>query len=336
MRIKLQLTGNDNCGRKALEMMRSVLASLVIIGLAGCRGGSPVGRSPDLVPGVVGLASDFSSASWISANAKSRDLLYVTNSKTVTIYSYPQGKLEGSIAFGYSPSGECTDRKGDVFVTNLDTSQIVEYRHGEKKPAAVLQSPSADAAGCAIDPTNGNLAVSSLGFGANGSVAVFKRARGKPVTYQDPTFQEYFLCGYDPKGNLFVDGLDKPGSFKFAELPQGKSKFIDITLNPGIVFPGAVQWVDNYVAVGDQGSSIINHYAISGNSGSKAGSTSLGSDVGPVFQFLIAQKRIIVPNQCKGSCTGNVMYFNWPAGGDATKVVSRGVRYPHGVALSKA
>jgi hypothetical protein len=318
-------------------MMRTVLASMAIVGAAGCAAGSSVSAGRvGLVPNAVGLVNNLSSASWMSADAKSRDLLYVTNSTTVTVYSYPQGKLEGSIHFGYSPSGECTDRRGDVFVTNLDNGQIVEYQHGEKKPVAILQGPSADPAGCAIDPTTGDLAVSSLGFGANGGVAIFKHARGKPRTYQDPSIYEYFLCGYDASGNLFVDGQDKLTGFKFAELPKGQSKFIDITLNPGIAWPGGVQWHGNYVAVGDQASPIINHYAIKGSSGTKVGSTSLGSNVGPIFEFILTRHRIIVPNQCKGSCIGNVMYFNWPGGGDATKVFSRGVRYPHGVALSKA
>ena len=75
------------------------------------------------------------------ARRQSKDLLYVSNSTTVTVYSYPQGKLEGRIRFGYLPGGECADQKGDVFITNLVTGQVLEYAHGGTKPIAILAEP---------------------------------------------------------------------------------------------------------------------------------------------------------------------------------------------------
>ena len=286
---------------------------------------------------VASAQNDDDGPSWMAADAKSKDLLYVTNSHTVTIYSYPHGKLEGHIRFGYLPAGECVDNNGDVFVINLDIGQIVEYAHGGTKPIALLKSPSPDPVGCAIDPTTGNLAVSSLGFGPNGSVGIYKNAKGIPTIYQHERFQEYWYCGYDAAGNLFVDGQNANSDFKFAELPKGGIALQSVTLNQSIGWPGGVQWDGKYLTVGDQNTSVIYQFAIQGTGGTKVGSTSLGgSDVGAVAQFFILGHRLIAPNQCTRSCIGNVLYYDYPAGGTATETITNGVRYPHGVVVSLA
>jgi hypothetical protein len=276
----------------------------------------------------------------MAPDAQAQDLLYVTNSKTITVYSYPGGKLEGQLKFGNSPAGECVDKKGDVFVTNLDDRQIVEYAHGIKKPILVQDNPTSQPAGCAIDPTTGNLAVSSLGFGSSspGTVAIYRHAHGIPVTYQNSDIEEFFLCGYDDKGNLFVDGLDFDGQFKFAELPKGGTTITSVTLNQGIVFPGGVQWDGKYVAVGDQNYPVIYQFTIKGSSGTEVGKISLGSDAWDVFQFFILGRRVIAPNECKPSqCyPGDVLFFSYPAGGTATKTITNSVRYPGGAVVSKA
>lgn len=172
--------------------MRIALGIYAAFFQAGCGGSQPpIGAPGEAQPSVrqsspfsdarrnaVAGAKNDESSSWMAPDVQTQDLLYVTNTKTVTVYSYPKGKLEGTLRVGYLPHGECVDKKGDVFVTNLDNAQIVEYAHGGKKPILVLHSPSSDPAGCAIDPTTGDLAVSSLGFGPYGSVAIYKRARG--------------------------------------------------------------------------------------------------------------------------------------------------------------
>lgn len=61
-----------------------------------------------------------------------------------------------------------------------------------------------------------------------------------------------------------------------------------------------------------------------------------GSDVEGVGDFFILGFTLIAPNQCKGSCTGNVLFYNYPGGGLPTKTITKGVRYPHGLVVSKA
>jgi hypothetical protein len=272
--------------------------------------------------------------SWMASEATTEDLLYVGgNSGDVTVYSYPRGRLLGTLTGFYLPAGECVDKAGNVFITDLGLGKIFEYRHGGKKPIQTLQSGANGPAGCAIDPTTGNLAVTYLGGAGSGYVAIFPNAQGTATTYTDPNIYDYYWCGYDPQGNLYVDGQAyNPRPFKFAELPKGSGTFTDITLNQKINWPAGVQWDGKYVAVGDQATSIIYQFAISGSTGSLEGTTALNGGQ-YVQQFWIQGTRVIGGDS--GSYN-NVHYWNYPAGGNPTKTITKGVGGPIGMTVSKA
>jgi hypothetical protein len=59
---------------------------------------------------------------------------------------------------------------------------------------------------CAIDPTTGDLAVTST----HEHVAIYKAAKGAPKLFTDFSFHDILSYGYDDKGNLYVDGVNKP------------------------------------------------------------------------------------------------------------------------------
>jgi len=331
--------------------------SLTLATLAACGGSQPPIGAPRAMPqshaqhslaaqrsaGAAQLGSG--GTSWMLPEASGEDLLYVSNSPAsshnsawVTVYSYPRGKLVGILRGFALPGGECVDGRGNIFITDTDTGKIFEYAHGGNHPIATLQAPGPDALGCSVDPTTGNLAVSSLGFGNNGAVGIYKGAKGSPKLYKNRAFQMYYFCGYDSSGNLFVDGQNGPSSaFEFAELAKGDTKLKSVTLNQSIGFPGGVQWDGKYVTVGDQNTSIVYQFSISGDIGTEVGSTTLsGSDLGGVEQYFIVGNRLIAPNLCGGKCTGDVLYFPYPSGGDATKTITKDVHYPSGLVVSKA
>ena len=214
-------------------------------------------------------------SSWMSSHAASQNLLYVSEVRTVAVYSYPQLKLEGTLRHFYIASGMCVDKGGDVFVVDGGYGKIFEYAHGGTKRLVTLDSPTKGPVGCSIDPTTGDLAVGSQGFGTEATVAIYKNARGKPVTYTDSAFDQFFFCGYDNKGNLFADGLTAPGSgnFALAELPQGKTALTTITVDQYVIFPGGVQWDGKHLAIGNQFTDIY-EFAISGHHATTVGTTS--------------------------------------------------------------
>jgi hypothetical protein len=275
-------------------------------------------------------------ASWMAPGAKSKNLLYVSDCCDVTVYSYPLGKLEGKIKGFNSAGGECVDKAGDVFIANVFPSYFEEYKHGEKKPIAELRVNGL-AAGCAMDPTTGNLAATGLEGPSGGGVFVFPNASGSPTQYTDPDFTRYQFVGYDNKGNLFVDGEDYNAFFVFAELPKGGSALETITLNQGISYPGGVQWDGKYLAVGDFNNPVIYRFAISGSQGTSVGTIELGSGAKYVGQFFIQGRTLIAPDMCIPSCQKeNVLFFKYPAGGTATKTITDDIGSPSGASVSLA
>ena len=125
----------------------------------------------------------------MSPDARVQKLLYISDYLygAVWVYSFPTGKLEGKLISFQGPQGECTNKSGNVWITNSYGSDIIEYAHGGSKPIATLTVPGyQETHGCAIDPTTGNLAVTSWGTSSSyppGDLAIFIHARGHPKPY---------------------------------------------------------------------------------------------------------------------------------------------------------
>jgi hypothetical protein len=263
----------------------------------------------------------------MAREAKKNDLLYISNfyNSTILVFTYPGGENVGSISSD-EPQGECTSKtsNGNWWVVQSGNDEIVEYAHGGTSPISTLSENVGEPAGCAIDPTTGNLAVSILGAG---DIVIFAGAKGSGTTVPDGLSETYFPC-YDNHGDLFVSGITTADSYALVELPKGGSSFETITLHPNIQ-PGGFQWHDNYLAV--QGSRGIYHFAIHGTKGKEIGFTPLdgGSDI---VQFWI-QGRYVV-----GADAGNENAEMWkyPAGGPVFKTLSGSFDLPIGVTVSVA
>jgi hypothetical protein len=277
-------------------------------------------------------------SSWLSSEAVSDDLVYVSNAYTVTVYSYPQGKLVGTLRGFLRPLGDCADAAGSVFIAN-GTGQVFEYAHGGKRRIATLNYPGYSPESCTVDATTGDLAV-AIDTNTEGYVAVYKHGRGTPTLYRDANMV-FAFCSYDGAGNLFLDGLpplNRKAQFEFAELPRGGRKFKNIELDQTIGWPGGVEWDGKYVAVGDQYAPVIYQFKISGSNGAVEGSTPLGGGADDVHQFWIQDSTLIATNTywTKSETHSNILFFDYPSGGKATKTITRGVGGAVGVTISRA
>jgi hypothetical protein len=332
---------------KISHRVRSLLvASVTLAMLAGCNSGGYVQSSsspqslhrlPPSLAGVNGDAKAFRpdrGRSWMAPDAMKRDLLYISDEGTgdVYVFTYPHGKLKGTLTGFADPQGECVDKKGDVWVTLFSGQEILEYAHGGTSSIGNVSDPGYLLEGCAVDPTTGNLAAGDFA-GTNstsGGVSIYADAKGTPVTYIDPDLYLVFALGYDNKGNLFVDGEAKVGGgFAFAELPKGSSTFTNITLNQTIKTPGGVQWDGKYITVGDATGGAIYQVQVSGSTGTVVGSTPL-TDSNGVFQSFIDGKKVVGPNVYGA----NVMFWSYPTGGSPVKTLT-GFVDPFGSAVSK-
>jgi hypothetical protein len=244
--------------------------------LAGCGGSQPPIGTPGAMPQTSTIATHTDrSGSWMLPAAKAETLLYVGNNLggssdtgNITVYSYPDTKLVGTLAASL-PTGLCVDSRGDVFVANLDGDDVVEYAHGGAKPIETLPdngSPN----GCAIDPTSGNLAVTNLCDGPRGScfgmgtVMIYQHARGKPKLLQDNYSDYMYYCAYDKAGNLFVNGVLSFYNIGFAELQKGQGTFkqIALTLPKNPQLPGALQWSDGNLAAAPNNANVVYEYHV--------------------------------------------------------------------------
>jgi hypothetical protein len=303
--------------------------------LAGCGGSQSPSPAPGAMPQSRAIATHTDgSGSWMLPEANGKNLLYIADSGSgVLVYSYKPSRIK-LVGFLSSPeygAGECVDSKQDVFITSSN-HEIFEYRHGETSPTAVLTDPKSIPINCAVDTLTGNLAVVGYPFNnASYGVEIFSKARGKPRFYSYPYFGAS-ACGYDNKGNLFMDGYVVSGVLNFAELPKGSSSFSDISLNQSFKYGGGIQWDGTQVAIGDEYGAVIYEFAISGNQGTEVGSTPL-SGSGTVWQFFIDKDKVIAPSTFE-DYAGFFSVYDYPIGGAAKRTIDVG--NPFGAVVSRA
>lgn len=202
--------------------------------------------------------------SWIKPEAKhTQYLLYVSDEATgsVDIYAYRsrKGHLVGQLTGFQFPYGECQDGSGNVYVTDFGAENIVEYAHGGTSPIKTLADSYGYPIGCAVNPINGDLAVSNWESNdpsdCAGSVVIYPGALGTGTNYTDADFMYLYPPAYDPNGNLYVQGqyVYPSSTSGVAEIASGGSALVTVPLTGGtIYFPGGMQWDGHYMAATDQ------------------------------------------------------------------------------------
>lgn len=270
-------------------------------------------------------------ASWIKLSDTA--LLYVSNpgNNTVTAYSWRSGELLAALNGFNLPHGLCVDSANNVYVTDWGSGQIFEYRHGNLILIKTLSDPLRTPNGCSVDPTTGNLAVTD-----DSGVLVYADASGSPTQYTNSNFRSYLFTGYDPSGNLFVDGVGRSTSV-FAELPKGGSTLGSLSLDKTIISPSGLQWDGRYLAICEQGNSPnqIYAFAITGSTGTlKSTTTLVGSST--IEEFWIPNNgKLRGTTIVAANYHGAVRYWKYPAGGKSTLTVTSHVSQPIGVTVSK-
>jgi hypothetical protein len=328
---------------KSLDLGRYALCSYVAAAmLAGCGGSPPPIGAPDAGPQGRAIATHTErGGSWMLSNAPGQDLLYVssTNGGSVFVYSYPDGKLVGTLSgLNSYASGECVDAAGDVFITTSNqegVGTVYEYSHGGTQPIAVLNDPGL-ASGCAVDPISGNLAVAnSLDYSNtdyHGDVAVYIQAQGSPVMYHSGVFTGFFFCAYDNNKNLYLSAGDEsnPNQIGLARLANGSGSLetisIDRPIYSGLLFDPSVQWEGKDLAISSSkdpvhGQVFVYHLKISGSNATIFGKTTLSNDrQHHAGQTLIQGKTVL---GVSGKGYRNVSMWTYPKGGRPQQTIKK-------------
>lgn len=305
-----------------MRPLHSLIIGLSSALLTACSYAAP---SPSLIGG--------EAPSNVGAALEGRNLLYVSTlgDAPLYVYAYPGGKEIGALSGPMGPRGLCVDKSSDIFAPFIYIpGGVYEYAHGSGTPLAYLGLIYDWPNGCSIDPTTGALAVVSGPNHERAAVTVYhygrKRGWGFATGYSISAMETSDFCGYDDKGDLFVDGRDTSGDFVLVELPRRAKKFVTIALTQGIGAPGQVQWDGKHLAIGDTGvsPSVIYQFDVSGSTATEVGSTTLAGS-STVEQFWIQGGRVVAPDpdrSCGGSQKGCIAFYRYPAGGSATKTIA--------------
>jgi hypothetical protein len=192
---------------------------------------------------------------------KAKGFLYISNendtgSGAVDVYGYnpkamtltPVGGADGFEL----PAGLCSDARGDVYVVDELAQTVTKFAFGTLKVIETLNEDVGLPVGCSVDPTSGNLAVTIFGGnnGSNGGVLIYTHASGTPAQHNGAIND--WGSGYDPHGNLWVEGDNATGDGYVMELPKGGSFLRTATFDQVLYLPGAPQWDGKYLDISDQ------------------------------------------------------------------------------------
>ena len=270
--------------------------------------------------------------SWVLPEARSQNLLYVSgNAGFVYIFSFPKGKLVGTLTGFQEVSGVCADIAGNVWVANSADFDLIEYAHGGTLPIATLTDYESYPFSCSVNRENGDLAVSnifSIKQGEVGSIAVYPSATRTPKLYTDSKFLEYYFLAYGPERKIYFDGNGYGSNFEMARLYRGA--FTPIVISGATIpSPGGVQYAEGSLTIGgadSSGDAII--YRITDQGVVTGGTTLLGAF--GCMGYEIWKTYVIC-----ASSNGNVPIYKYPAGGSPIETVGVSTN-PFQVVISEA
>lgn len=261
----------------------------------------------------------------MTAPAPHHLLLYVSDAGNddVNYYTWPNLKFIATLTGFGAVRGLCGGATGSVYVADFKNDEIVRYAHGGKTPSKILYDQGYHPNACAIDPVSGKLAVALTSQTSEkpGVLGIFTHAAGRPVYYGAANITTPAYCGFDSKGNLFIDGTDSKGNFALGEMPFGYHSVFTVTLNQAIAVPGGVQWDGKYMVVGDEGSgsqgSTLYRFTITGGTGTLESTVNLSASA-KVAQFWAGTIKLVGPN----SGSTKVGIWPYPAGGQPLKTIA--------------
>ena len=325
---------------KSLHSRRYALTTCVAAALlAGCGGSQPpLGARIAAQQNRMVTAAD----SRIVQKAVSRGvLLYATdpNANFVYMISLPTGKLVGKLTGFNQPLTDCSDTAGNVYIVDSQDEQVRAYKHGAKSAFRVLSVHGYIPTGCSVDPTTGNLAVTSCCGSPNGSLAVFKNAQGSPKYYFDSNYEGYWDCTYDGSGNLFANAIRKRSlNFNVVQLPKGKPKLAAFTLQPPLsaIEAPSLAWDGSALAIANDRPSAVYQYAIAGNRGVRIHTTKIsGGKPFDMFYVLTSGKSRTLYATIINNSVVSIGVYKYPQGGKPLAQLYDDVD-PFGVTVSVA
>ncbi len=256
--------------------MRTLSCAAAVALLAGCSGGgSPppaaavtaMGPNQTVRPRIApSHVTPFVNVARIKAPHGNRTFVTDAGTATVTVWG-ANGQLNAILfdGIGADPQGLATDAAQNLYVANLNFSNVIVYAKPYSSIKSTLNDAGEDTEDVAVDKTGlvgvTNYLTSSL---MPGSVSFFAKNATQPCkVVQDPSWVYFFNDAFDASGNLFIDGQTAGGTTLVGEVSGGCKATSITTLSVGntISWPGGVQVSDGNILIGDVKKQAIYTYA---------------------------------------------------------------------------
>lgn len=250
------------------KLLNSItIAAAVSTLLAGCAGagaGSTASLPTGQIPAAQGAVRH--RHGWLSPDAGSKRLVYVSDDYGNAIEIYPQGKSNpspiGEITDGIDgPLGTFVDSNGTLYVANSGNGTVTEYPHGSTTPSVTLSNGISGPISVAVD-RDGNVAVGEF---ASGEIVEFPAGSTSPsVTITLLSRPEQLA--FDKGRHLYAAWNENPGSQLVGQVSKCK-RMQAVCIDQGISegqSGGLVIDQSGNLILGDQTHQAINIFAPGG------------------------------------------------------------------------
>lgn len=266
---------------------------------------------------------------WITPKKSKGQLLYVADSGNglIDIYSVPDYSLIGQITDAINwPEGIATDKKGNLYVSNLFGNTVTVYPEGQITPSLTLSEPEGPDDVAIAD--NGYVLVGDV----DGGVDVYKPGGTSASSrLTNPNISDVSGVGVDANNNLYAVGTyhygtnqPQPAVVKYAALGgSGKSRALS-----GLLAPGGVL-VDKHRNI------VISDFALPGINMYKPGKekpfATIANSASPDRSAINRKQDLIYVPEGEYD---EVSIYTYPSGELVQNIVVTGYGFTSGAALS--
>ncbi|HEY2473871.1 MAG TPA: hypothetical protein VGI19_03625 [Candidatus Cybelea sp.] len=289
--------------------------------LAGCSSARPA-AAPGMLPATAAVPVSKRDESWMLPAATGKDLLYSAGGRDnmhVYVFTYPDGKRVGRLGGFWDPgTAMCVDSLQNVWISNGNPGEMIEYAHGGSQPLATLADAYGLPTGCSVDSTTGNLAVANEFGSSSGpysSILVYPNGQGTPTVYTINNYEYINGCAYDGSGNLYAIGWIYNKGTHMAVLPAGGSQFKELNFT-GSLTAGWLQWRGTDLYAGNYPSA-VDQLAVNGSNVTVKKTITLDESKN-AQDFFVNGSTIIAHVLTRYGAVG---FWKLPAGGNPVKII---------------
>ena len=245
-------------------------ASATLAMLAGCSGGSsPAAFSPGgpvastgrtdnslLAPTIARLShAPVATASFMDPRAVGKSLIFVSDAADGVINIYPQAgknqKMVGQITGLTQPQGITTDKKGDLYVANTNSSNVLVYAPPYTGAPKMTISDAHEFPADVAVSSSGVVAITNLCNAPKcqvdtGNVVLYAKGSTKScATVSDSAFNftRVMFAEFDKSGALYIDGMNGGYQTSFGLVTGGcqATSITNLAYIYTVSFPGGIQ-----------------------------------------------------------------------------------------------